>query len=247
MAFEPQIADIDIKVPVSEFESALNSQINTTAMSYKITPTQTRRGKDMYKVEIIDTNCGTFTIIAESDPATNDMWFHPMILSSLDNSFYLTEYDDPDVAGSPDDPAYVCLEALANLARDRGETLAFVTEHSKNIIDHGKYRTTRYVALVDDEGHVYSCGGAQKVSGDKDDTSFSVNVPIGEWLNDHRDLQQAIAPLPLDQKMNYIGKWLVNARITEEIESDEFMDIFRQAGVIGFSEPSVLNIYKLIM
>ena len=47
--------------------------------------------------------------------------------------------------------------------------------------------------------------------------------------------------------MNYIGKYLVAARLNDEIDSDEFVDIFRQAGVIGFSDASILSIYKLLM
>lgn len=249
MAFEPQIADIDIKVSVQDFENQLRSDINAlcSSISYKITPVSTRRGKNMHKVELEEQSCGTFTIIAEVDANTGDMIFRPLILSSLNNSFYQTNYHDADMAGTSYDPAYLCLETLCNLARAHGGNFAFITSDARKIIDHGQHKTARYVALVDDEGHVFSCGGAQKVSGDRDDTSFTVNVPIGEWLKDHVDIQQAIATLPLDQKMNLIGKWLVNARIAEEIESDEFMDIFRQAGIIGFSEPSVLNIYKLIM
>ena len=51
----------------------------------------------------------------------------------------------------------------------------------------------------------------------------------------------------MNDKMNYIGKYLINAKLKEEIDSEEFLDIFCQAGIIGFSEQSVINIYKLIM
>lgn len=249
MTFEPQIADIDIKVSVQDFENQLRSDINNicSSISYKITHTLTRRGKNMHKVELEEQSCGTFTIIAEMDANTGDMIFRPLILSSLDNSFYKTDYYDTDMEGTTCDPAYLCLETLSNLARAHGGSFAFITSDTRKIIDHGQHKTARYVALVDNEGHVYSCGGAQKVSEDKEDFTFTINVPIGEWINEHDDIQQVIAGLPIDEKMNFIGKWLIKARISEKIESDEFLDIFRQAGIIGFSDSSVLNIYKLIM
>ena len=250
MTFIPQIADIDIKVSLQDFEKELRSIVMnaSSSMSYNITSVGTKRGKQMHKVVVEDSICGTFTIVAEVDPNdSNIMLFKPMILQSFNNSFYRTEYDDTDAAGSSCDPAYACFECLCSVARTTNGKFAFITADNKKIIDNGQQKVPRYTALVDDNGHVYSCGGAQRVSEDKDDSAFVVNVPIGDWLSDHADIRAAIATLPIDQKMNYIGKWLVNARIKEEIESDEFMDIFRQAGVIGFSEQSVLNIYKLIM
>ena len=51
----------------------------------------------------------------------------------------------------------------------------------------------------------------------------------------------------LNQQMDIIGKWLIQARCNDEIDSSEFMDIFCQAGILGFSDQSVLNIYKLLM
>ena len=116
-----------------------------------------------------------------------------------------------------------------------------------SIVSNGNHRNVRSVGLIDSDGNVFACSGAKKLKGDTEDIGFTINQPIGEWLDEHTEIQRNIASLQLDQKMNYIGKWLIQAKLKEEIDTDEFMDIFRQAGIFGFSDQSVLNIYKLIM
>ena len=49
--------------------------------------------------------------------------------------------------------------------------------------------------------------------------------------------------------MNYIGKYVVELKARDEIEAEEFKDIFIQAGLFtsGFSGEKTLNmIYKLL-
>ena len=70
---------------------------------------------------------------------------------------------------------------------------------------------------------------------------------ISQWLSEHRNVAAAISQIPdVADKMNYIGKYLIKERLSDKIDQDEFMDIFRQAGLFGFSDQSVLNIYKLL-
>lgn len=248
--FKTQIADIDIKLSLSDFENEMKNAVMNLSepMDLNITSVETRRGKKMYKIEFENQHCGKFTIVAECDPNSGDMMFRPLILQSVNNSFYEMKYTSMDNAGSDYDPSDAFVRCLHNIAIRHKGRLAYITQDGQpQIIGDGKQKTARSIALIDDNGNVYSCAGSKKVSGDKEDSSFTVNVPIGDWLREHPDIQRTIAAMPLDQKMNYIGKWLIQARINEEVESDEFMDIFRQAGIFGFSEPSVLHIYKLIM
>lgn len=248
--FDVQIADINLTMPLQDFESALQNEVSNyhATMQFNITPMSTRRGKSMYKIVVDNADNSIFTLIAEQDSSNGDMQFHPLIMQSINNSFYQVSYNDPDIVGQDEDPAMFFCRAMSNIARNAHGTFAYIDPSGhKNIISNGSVKTVRSVGLVDSDGNVYACSGAKKLKGDTEDIGFSINQPIGEWLDEHRDVKVAVASFPLDQKMNYIGKWLVQARIKEEIESDEFMDIFRQAGIFGFSDPSVQHIYKLIM
>lgn len=250
--FANRIVDIDIKVPKQEFENEMQLTLTKgyTSMPVTVNQVESKRGEAMYKVEINSAKCGKFTIVTKRDPNTADMIFCPMALQSLNRSFYRMDCNDDDYVGTPDDPADACFDCLSRLAiKHNGRFAGIRSNGAMEIIDDGVGKHVQHIALIDDCGGVYSCSGAKQVSfrNSNDDCTFTVNVPIGDWLSEHVDVQQAISNLPLEQKMDYLGKWLIKAKIAEEIDSEEFMDIFRQAGVIGFSEPSVLNIYKLMM
>ena len=128
-------------------------------------------------------------------------------------------------------------------------TVAFVDAKSDvTLIKEGNIQNKVSLAIVDSNGNVYSNLKAKSINSiDDDDVDFHVKKPINEWLQEHKEVGAAISKLPLNQKMDYIGKYLIQARVNDEIDASEFADIFCQAGLFGFSDPSVLKIYKLLM
>jgi hypothetical protein len=46
--------------------------------------------------------------------------------------------------------------------------------------------------------------------------------------------------------MNKLGQILLQKRAAGEIEGDEFIDYFRQVGIVGVTDPSLQKIYALI-
>ena len=246
-----QIVTIDLKMPVNIFEQELQDSISnhSSHMSYELKPMSTRQGKTMYKLIVDNGDNSDFTMIAERDDSRGEILFHPMKLSNMGESFYGYNYDDDDIIGSSEDPCMFFCTTMDDLCKKNHGDFAYVSPlGNPSIIKDGKWRKTEAFGLVDENGTVYSCAGAKTVRGASDAVDFTVKKPIGDWLAENTDVQVEVAKLPgLNDKMNYIGKYLINARIKDEIEAEEFMDIFRQAGVLGFSEPSVLNIYKLIM
>jgi hypothetical protein len=209
----------------------------------------TKRGKNMYKVIIDNIKGSSIEIVGERDDVTGDICFHPLKLQNMNESFYKTSYADTDIMGLDEDPCMCLVYAFREICSQIKGSFAYIDPNGyKSIIKDGSSKRAVSMALVDNDGTIYSCAGAKTVKGASDTSSFTVNKPIGEWLHENPDVAREIAKLPAtDEKMNYVGKYLINAKIKEEIDSDEFMDIFCQAGIIGFSEPSVLNIYKLIM
>lgn len=248
---ELQIADINLSMPVQDFEQEFKDCIDnySESMNYGLKPMSTRMGKHMYKLSVDNCNNSCIEVIAERDDVSGDIQFHPLKLSNMNESFYKTSYNDPDIIGEDEDPAMFMSYALKTLCTAHKGSFACITpDGSTTIIKDGSHKRASSIALVDGDGNVYSCAGAKSVRGASEDASFTVKKPIGEWLQENPDVQREMAKHPsMDAKMNCIGKYLINAKINEEIDSDEFMDIFCQAGIIGFSEPSVVNIYKLIM
>lgn len=249
---ELQIADINLTMPVQNFESELQDCINNyngAQMNYGLKALSTKHGKNMYKLTVDNCHGSSIDIVAERDDVSGDICFHPLKLQNFNESFYKIDYMDSDIAGQDEDPCMFVTHAFSELCNNHKGSFAYIDPNGyRAIIKDGSSKRAVSVALVDNDGNVYSCAGAKSIKGASDSSSFSVNKPIGEWLHENPDVQREIAKLSnMDEKMNYIGKYLINARVKEEIESDEFMDIFCQAGIIGFSEPSVLNIYKLIM
>lgn len=246
-----QIADINLTMPVQNFEQELKDCIDgySTSMDYELKALSTKHGKNMYKLIIDNTNGSSVGIVAERDDVSGDICFHPLKLQNFNESFYKVYYSDSSIIGQDEDPCMFIIDVLNDLCNKHKGSFAYIDPNGyKAIIKDGSSKRAVSVALVDGDGNVYSCAGAKSIKGSTDGSSFSVNKPIGEWLHENPDVQREMAKLSsMDEKMNYIGKYLINARVKEEIESDEFMDIFCQAGIIGFSEPSVLNIYKLIM
>lgn len=249
--FEMKIADINLTMPVNDFEQELKNHINNHSepMNYELKQLSTRMGKHMYKLIIDNDNGSDISIVGERDDISGDIIFHPLKLSNMNDSFYNIYYADGDIINTDVDPAVFMRNVFCDLCSTYKGSFACITPSGSTIlIKDGSNKKVSSIGIIDIDGNVYSCAGAKNIKGAGDSSSFSVNKPIGEWLKENPDIQRELAKHPqMDAKMNYIGKYLINAKLKEEIDSDEFMDIFCQAGIIGFSEPSVLNIYKLIM
>jgi hypothetical protein len=108
---ELQIADINLKMPVADFENRLSDKISDynnsygENMNYDLKSMSTRMGKSMYKLTVDNNKGSEIVIIGEQDPASGDIMFHPLKLTSINNSFYKISYSDYDIIDSDEDPA----------------------------------------------------------------------------------------------------------------------------------------------
>ena len=247
-----QLIDIELKMPLQDFENSFQDCIDNWPehMNYNIKQVSTRMGRNMYKLEVDNGNNSTMEVIAEKDDVTGDVYFHPFKLSNMGESFYKFYYDDNSIAGHDEDPTMFVCYAFEDICKNHKATVAYINARQYvGLIKEGVTQSKASLAIVDSSGNVYSSLKAKSISslGDDNDVDFHVKQPINEWLSEHKEIGVAISKLPLNQKMDYIGKWLIQARINDEIDASEFADIFCQAGLFGFSDQSVLNIYKLLM
>lgn len=247
-----QVANIDLQMPIKDFTAQLEHQKDNWSepMSVNIKPMQTRNGKNVYKVSVDnDSNSGSVYMIAEQHDVSQDIIFKPMTMRKLSNGFYNLSYNDSSIINTQEDPMIFLATALQEICENNKGTLAYQNQDGVCYLIRNGKMVSASLGIVADDGTVYSMHNAKDIGSEGDlDTSFHVKVPINEWLGDHADVQKAIASMPtVNDKMNFIGKYLINARNNDEIDSDEFMDIFRQAGLFGFTDNTVKMIYKLIM
>ena len=246
-----QLVDIELKIPLQDFENELRECVDNwpAHMNYNIKSVSTRMGRNMYKLEVDNGNNSTMEVVAEKDDVTGDVYLHPFKLSNMGESFYKFNYDYSDIVGESEDPTMFVCYVFRTICENHKATVAFVdAKNDVTLIKEGNIQNKVSLAIVDSNGNIYSSFKAKSINslGD-DDVDFHVKKPINEWLDEHKEVGIAISKLPLDKKMDYIGKYLIQARVNDEIDASEFADIFCQAGLFGFSDPSVLKIYKLFM
>ena len=251
--FQLKILDIDLTIPMDKFEERLKDEISNYSygnMLYNIKNLSSRFGKNICKITINNSSCSEVEIIAEKDTNTNNIHFYPMTLRDMSDGFYDLNIDD-DVCGKQEDPSIFLVELLRHLCVHYNGLLACISSGGYCcLIKNGNIESVSHFALIDNKGNVYSGNKNLKAIKGLSDDNVSLNIqkPIGEWIKEHPDIQEELQKCStFDAKANCIGKYLISAKLKEDIDSDEFIDIFCQAGAIGFSEPSILNIYKLII
>lgn len=256
-----QIMGIDIHVPENTFKQFLDEEIQDhdsnsgQHMTYDFKNSIMKRsGQEVCLITVHNDGDNAYsTIVGKKDNINNEIIFTPMKIKNVDESFFSSAFTDPDVIGGDNDPAAFLYDCLGKIAEQRGGTFACLfSDGTIQIVKDGTRKQHGYLCCTDVDGHLYSPNGGTSTDledGDDDDDgpSLRIKTPINVWLQQNPAVAAAINGIgTIDGKMNYIGKFLVNARLNDEIDSSEFMDIFRQAGVFGFSDPSVLNFYKLL-
>lgn len=245
-----KIVDIDITMQQSNFEQELEDFIQNwpESMSYKVEVLRTRMGKSMYKVDIGNSaGSSEISIVAEQDPASGDMIFRPLQLKNFNDSFYKMSVDTND-RHTDANPVTLAWSFFRNLATNmKAKFVAIDEDNNLTVVVNGTNRKGA-LAVIDGDGNVYSSVNAKSIKSLGSGAEFTVNKPINEWLSENPEVGQAIGQLPtLEEKMNFIGKYLISKKSKDEIESEEFIDIFCQAGILGFTDKTCLMVYKLIM
>lgn len=247
---ELQIVNIDLKMPLKDFEKHLQDNIdnyNISGIKYNIKSMKTKYGKNMFKLIIESPNISDFTIIAEQDDVSGDIYFHPLKLSNFKNGFYETYYHDHSHIGEEDDASMFFYYFLNELSRTTKSTFGAISPDGTSLlIDNGSFEK-HFLAIVDESGNVHSTIKAKNIGGCSDNDDFQIEKPINEWINENKDIQQEMYKLPtMAEKIDFIGHKLISLRISDELTSNEFLDLYRQAGLIGFSDKTNLRIFKLI-
>lgn len=245
-----QIFDIDANVPFDDFKNELDNCIanDYPNVSQAIKEVATKNGKSVYKITLNNsTEPNTFEIVFEKDPATGNVVMMPLGFTNMNKGFYSQNISNPQTEGTDEDCGECICAVLEKLMYRHKGTIAYIDSvYDLTIIHEGKKVNGKLVA-VDSSGKTYGTKDPIKMSSSTS-AGFSINKPIGEWMNETLEVRKLIqGEKNYNKMMDIIGKYLIDQRLKDQIEADEFTDIFRQAGLIGFTDKSVLNIYKLMM
>lgn len=253
-----KIYDIDFSCPHDNFVDGLRNYLsnygncNMTANSVE---QATKNGRYMYKIEVTNQDSANMTtVLFEKNANNGDIIFVPNGFRSFGGTFYKVEHLSDTEEGTDDDTSMALMNYLAETAKKmKGK---FVCKNDRIIcIVNGNAKDGKE-CIVDNNGNVYGAKDVSSVSLlDGGSTAMHFNTPIGDW-NKQRKLEDPQFAAMLNDKavsttdkMNYIGKYVVNLKANDEIETEEFKDIFIQAGLFtsGFSGDKTLSmIYKLL-
>lgn len=253
------IYDIDFSYPHDDFMTGLRDFLdnhgnsNMNAVSSEVA---TKNGKYVYKIEITCKDDPNITSLLFEKNANNaDILFLPSGFRSYNGTFYTVTGLSENVQGTDDDTFYAFTLFLESKAKEQKGDLVYKAGNKVVCISKGNTKSAKE-CIVDSNGNVYGAKEVKNVSlSDGSSASINFNTKIGEWNKERKAEDPNFASVLNDSKlstidkMHYIGKYVVELKANEEIEADEFKDIFIQAGLFtsGFSNDKVLNmIYKLL-
>jgi hypothetical protein len=78
------------------------------------------------------------------------------------------------------------------------------------------------------------------------DLGAGFKVKIMDWFKENPELVEQTKSLSLEEKMNFVGKYLIKEKKDCNISSQEFIDLFMQPRLFGFSEPGLIHFYELL-
>lgn len=253
-----KIYDIDFSCPHDEFIDGLRNHLNNYGnanMNANSIELSTRNGKYMYKIEVTcSDDPNVTTMVFEKNANNGDIMFAVTGLRSFNGTFYSISSLSDSVKNTSDDTSIAFMDYLESMAKTKKGKLVYKAEKQIVCIVNGNNKQVKE-CIIDNNGNVY---GSKEVSNvslfDGSDTMVSYNTKLPEWNKQRRQEDPDFASILTDktttviEKYNLIGKYLMMLRLKDEITSDEFKDLFVQAGVAdSYVNDKTLNtVFKLL-
>lgn len=133
--------------------------------------------------------------------------------------------------GDPDD-----VEVLVNLSHGEYNYLL----SSEKCKEYKTFGVNKYHALAIKE----DCNISYE-----DEISTDFQYKLMDWLvsEEAKEIQEEMDKIAdLNARMDLLGKWILSKKMNSEMESKKFLDLFIQAGTIGYSDNKLSMIYEII-
>lgn len=255
--------DFDFKINKDDFIDIITDTISGSQdyddFTFDIQEKKTKYGKTLYTVNFDDNGSNeSFDIIADkTSPTSQEMWFHYMKLANFNYGF----------ARSSNSGMYESLysvflkEVFQEAAKKTKGRLVALEGNVQNItvIEKGNRldsKKTFDIAVRDIAKNSYYYKSTdisqdnEEDDEDEDDfklTKFKVKKPIFDWVRENPDLVGILQGKSMETRMDIIGKYLMKKKLDGDIDSDLFINLYTQCGIIGFSDPTTKKFYSLIM
>ena len=264
------IIDMDLRIPYQSFATEADNFADEWENDYNvevdvsISPQITsKQNKSIYVITFTNKQLSgyEFTTYAEQGP-NNTVALVPLLIGG---AAYKTLLQDPANESTENDMAHFAKEFFVDLFTKSKGTLVYKTETGPCIIKKGNKSGTAIEAVLDGSGKGYCPHTADLVADgnlsdptDNQDDSNKIKVVkkasdllITNWAKDDSETIVFLkdATLSFNQKMDEIGKVLVNRRLTGQMDFVTFHTLFEQARTFGFTEnvPELKMVEKLIL
>ena len=251
-----KIYDIDFSAPIADFENRFNDFLihhGNGDMTMSKVEQATRNGKYVYKFTVMSPNDpNETTVIFEKDAATGNVNCVPSGFGSFGGTFY-KQSNLSDTTDNYDNTLTALMAFLHTEARLLNGLCVTEQDDYVTCTVNGRDVSDAKLCVVAG-GNVY---GAKDVKLTDMVTAGSVAVhydtALGPWMKERRaedpQLDKVVSDksIPMEEKMYFVGRYLVQLRGQEMIEADEFKDLFAQSAALdGFAKDQTLRtIYKL--
>lgn len=74
----------------------------------------------------------------------------------------------------------------------------------------------------------------------------TIKKTLKEYLSEDKNLANMIKYLSFPENLNTMGKYLIQRKLDDKIASDDFICLFRQIGMMGATDPTVLKFYSIL-
>ena len=243
------IHDISIIATADEVDGAYNDCEDrfSSSMSINKSTTQSMRNGTVNRLEI---KCGNSkaTIIAKKRPQDAAWIFDSSLkFSNMNESFY--EAYTPAQTDYSDNAEACMVAVLSELAQKTGGTIiASYNDRCNAVVDGEKSEATPCM-YVESTGKIYANGmdpkaGTPTALGG----SMSISKTLNEFIKENQELEKELKQLKSTaERVDYIGKWLINKKIDDEITYDTFKEQFMQAGLLGYKDKTCSMMYKILI
>lgn len=257
----PTISYIDIKVTLETFMNAINTKIksnkaigNEMLFFSKLTK-DIKTGKELYLLTITNSvNTAYTSIVAEYDYITDMLHFTSLKYDVQDskvinNDFFYSDFQDVSVYNTLSCPVWFLMDALYDIAQDKKGTIAIIYNYKDIIIvKEGVVKKVGGLSVFDEEGNLYVDSSKTLLNKTVNNQRPYIHRPLKYWIYDHKNISDELQDIScINKKMNRLGQFLIDMKLKGEIEKEEFNDMFTQTALVGFTDKTLIQVYKLLV
>lgn len=250
-----KIHEINILATPDEVNEVISEIEDDFDCSISKNTTGTMKSGSCYRLDVTWNNCKASVIAKKRDNDGMYVFDGGLKFGNMNNSFYESSMDQG--IDYDENPEFFIIEMLRNLALNTCGTVVMSAEgvdksmkivNASTAVINGTETTFVPCGYVEETGKVYAVGKEIKdATMGTNIGGIDINKTLSEFIKENVDLQDELKKLPsTTERVEYIGKWLINKKINDEIDYDTFKEQFMQAGLMGYNDKTCSMMYKIL-